>query len=147
MSSIISSIPASVTGYISGGAALTTIILCYVLAVSLGHVQPWLPMISDCGVLPPECFLFRAGLVLAAAALSVQVVSVFNAERDTTRSRAALAFGLLSAVGLAIIGVVSEKESSGAHTGEPATQTDLAMLCARLFVCYFRVCSSYTAVH
>ena len=106
------SFPAALTGYISGAGALATIILCYVLAVSLGHVEPWLPMISACGVLPPECFLFRAGLVLSGAVFWLEVIAVFNTESATTKRDASLVFGTLSGIGLMVIGVVSDKEAS-----------------------------------
>ena len=113
------SVPAALTGYISGVGALATITLCYVLAVSLGHVEPWpLPMISACGNLPPECFLFRAGLVLSGAVFWLEIVAVFNTEAASTRRNASLVFGTLSATGLMVIGVVSDKEASSVHTGE-----------------------------
>jgi hypothetical protein len=35
------------------GLAVTTILTCYGIAVALGHVPAWLPMISDCAVQAP----------------------------------------------------------------------------------------------
>ena len=118
MSTTIWTVPAALTGYISGVTALVTITLCYVFAVFLGHVEPWLPMISACGNLPPECFLFRAGLVLSGAVFWLEVVAIYKTEAATTRRNASLVFGTISAIGLVVIGVVSDKEASSVHTGK-----------------------------
>ena len=48
--------------------------MCYATAVSLGHVEPLLPMISDCLVLPPEGPLARWGLVTAVNLLALNVL-------------------------------------------------------------------------
>jgi len=45
---------------------LTTMNSCYLIAVSLGHVKPWLPMISDCGCKIPETWIFRIGFICIA---------------------------------------------------------------------------------
>ena len=38
---------------------VSTIIVCYIIAVSLGHVPAFLPMISDCAVAAPESGALR----------------------------------------------------------------------------------------
>jgi len=45
---------------------LITMNSCYLIAVALGHVKPWLPMISDCGCKIPETWIFRIGFILIA---------------------------------------------------------------------------------
>ena len=113
----IGSIPAPIVAYVGGLGALTTILLCYVLAVSFKHVPAWLPMISDCAVYAPEKYPFRAGIVITAAAFAVQTVVVYNAERSFSKSKVALALGLLSAICLTVIGVVNEDEWNTVHNG------------------------------
>ena len=43
-----------------------TIFICYITAVSKGHVKPWLPYISDCAVGYPEAYIFRSGMTMAS---------------------------------------------------------------------------------
>ena len=74
-------------------------------------------MISDCAVKAPEKYPFRAGIVLAAAALAVLVVLVYRAERTFTRSKVAVVFGLLGAISLTVIGVVNVEEWPPVHNG------------------------------
>ena len=46
---------------------IVTITACYLISQYLGHVTLWpLPMISYCGVHPPEKFLFSIGLICSA---------------------------------------------------------------------------------
>ena len=45
---------------------VSTIIVCYIIAVSLGHVPAFLPMISDCAVAAPERYIFRLGFISGA---------------------------------------------------------------------------------
>ena len=94
-----------------------TIILCYILAVSLGHVPAWLPMISDCAVEAPEKYPFRLGLIAGATALFANVIMVYYAFPNFSFRKLQLALGLVASVGLATVGAVNEKENNTVHTG------------------------------
>ncbi len=96
---------------------LGTIFLCYGLAVGLGHVPAWLPMISDCAVLSPEKYPFRLGFVVGAALIATQVVMTYNADRPYSKSKTSLILGLVASLGLAIVGVVNEQECNPVHSG------------------------------
>jgi hypothetical protein len=70
------------------GLPLATIFICYGIAVYLGHVdKPWLPMISDCGVFPPEKYLFRIGLITSAGLLLRAAKMVRDYVRAASRQR------------------------------------------------------------
>ena len=47
---------------------VVTTVVCWAVALYNGHVKVWpIPMISHCGVYPPEKYIFSIGLVCAAA--------------------------------------------------------------------------------
>eukprot|EP00163_Fabomonas_tropica_P019106 TRINITY_DN3357_c0_g1_i3.p2 TRINITY_DN3357_c0_g1~~TRINITY_DN3357_c0_g1_i3.p2 ORF type:complete len:392 (+),score=104.41 TRINITY_DN3357_c0_g1_i3:325-1500(+) len=96
------------------------ILLCYGLAVMLGHVPIFLPMISDCGVHPPELYIFRFVLIPTA----MYIMRVKYLAKDFIKSavpltptddRAATIAGI-AAVCLGIVGAVNEKEDNDIHT-------------------------------
>lgn len=99
----------------------TTIILCYAIAVSLGHVPAWLPMISDCAVYPPESYFFRLGMILTAALLFVNEGVMFfflNAVQyggPKTSDRWGLLIAGISCLGLGIVAAVNEDEDIEVH--------------------------------
>ncbi len=96
---------------------LGTIILCYCIALALGHVKLWpVPMISDCAVSPPEKYPFRLGIVTAAWLMALENVFIFLA--GVPRSKIALGLGLVACLGLGVVGVVNEKEASKVHSSE-----------------------------
>ena len=97
---------------------LGTIILCYVLAVVNGHVPPWLPMISDCAVLAPEKYPFRLGIVVGASLLAVQAVTKYYADKTQPYSKLCAVLGVVASTGLAVVGVVNEKENNDIHDSE-----------------------------
>jgi len=103
-------------------AAGTTILACYVIAVSLGHVPIWLPMISDCAVQAPEMYLFRVGLISAAVFLqlnSVLMVFFLNGEQFGKRRTSDMLAAYIAAVAcfcLAIVGAVNERENGTIHS-------------------------------
>ena len=101
------------TGLIAG-----TILLCYGLAVGLGHVQAWLPMISDCAVEAPERYPFRMGFVVGAFVLGLEAVAVYNSDRVFSKNKLCLYSGCIASFGLGIVGVVNEKENNTVHSGE-----------------------------
>jgi len=96
---------------------LATIFSCYGIAVSLGHVPVWLPMISDCGVYAPEKYLFRLGLVTGSIFLHVESILLYNADKAFSNSRLCMILSLLSSMGMSVVAVVSEKENNNVHTG------------------------------
>lgn len=119
------------------GLPLVTIFICYGIAVYLGHVdKPWLPMISDCGVFPPEKYIFRVGLITSAGLLLRAAKMVRDYVRATARQqqRAASAtsasfLGLkhsvedwsvyivsVSSASLATVAAVSEQEDNPIHS-------------------------------
>lgn len=53
---------------------LGTWTVCYTVALGLGHVEPLLPMISDCLVLPPEGPISRWGMVTAINFLALNAL-------------------------------------------------------------------------
>ena len=105
---------------IKSGCGLTagTILLCYALAVGLGHVPAWLPMISDCAVQAPERYFFRMGLSLGAFLLGLEVVGVYNSDRVFSKNKFCLYMGCIASFGLGVVGVVNEKEDNTVHVGE-----------------------------
>ena len=94
-----------------------TIILCYTLAVILGHVPAWLPMISDCAVEAPEKYLFRLGVIPGAVALFANVIMVYYAFPDFRLRSLELATGVVASVGLAVLTAVNEDENNTIHVG------------------------------
>ena len=95
---------------------LTTIFLCHGIAVYLSHVPAWLPMISNCAVLPPETkYLFRLGIVTGSIFLAIESKLIYHANQSFTYSKFGLILGMISAMGLSIVGVVNE-ENNGIHT-------------------------------
>ena len=96
---------------------LVTIFSCYGIGVSLGHVPVWLPMISDCGVYSPEKYFFRLGLVIGSIFLYAESFLLYNADKAFSNSRLSMILSLLSSMGLAVVGVVNEKENDTVHTG------------------------------
>jgi len=112
--------------------ALGTIFTCYLIAVSLGHVKPWLPMISDCAVSPPEKYLFRIGIILSAGLLTVNAAlmlifhqayspsalvhdGVGNNHGPTRFDKISFSIASLGCLGLSVVGAVNENENNSIH--------------------------------
>ncbi len=102
-----------------------TLLGCYLLAVACGHVQPWLPMISDCGVYPPEKYPFRLGVVLGCSLMAGEMALVYFAGKPFSKSRASLALSTVASASLALAAVVSEKEDSTLHGGTFCISIDI----------------------
>ena len=97
---------------------LATIIFCYVLAVSLGHVPIWLPMISDCGVYAPEKYFFCGGLITGSVFVFAESILLYHAEgKAFSNSRLSLILTLVASVGMGVVGAVNEEENLVVHTG------------------------------
>ena len=95
-----------------------TLILCYIIAVSKGHVIPWLPYISDCAVGYPEAYIFRSGMTLTSffGMLSYYEFYVcINRFNKTILPFISLIFGIIANLGLAGVAVVNERENHKLH--------------------------------
>lgn len=79
---------------------LITVFLCYALAVTLGHKPAWLPTISECGVMPPEMYFFRWGIMAGGLLLVVEAVVLHTANRasNTAATLGGIAGFLLTGV-------------------------------------------------
>ena len=95
-----------------------TILLCYILAVSLGHVPAWLPMISDCQVFAPEKYFSHWGVLFGAALLGAQNTLIYGANKPYSKSKASLALGLVASFCLSVVAVVSEEEDNAVHSSK-----------------------------
>ena len=115
-------VPFNVLVHAAAVEILSVIFLCYGLAVALGHVPAWLPMISDCGVYSPEVYLFRYGFVVAAFLMATEAVMVYNANKTFSKSKLCLVLGTVAPFCLGVVGVVNEKECNDVHTGERAIE-------------------------
>ena len=102
-----------------------TILLCYTLATTLGHVPDWLPMISDCAVYAPEKYPFRWGIMLGAVLIAVQSVLVYGADKPYSKSKTALNLALFASFCLSVVAVVNEVEDIKIHGGEFTAQGQL----------------------
>lgn len=97
--------------------SLGSILLCYCLALYRGHVELWpVPMISDCGVLPPEKYPFRLGIITSALLMALCCVVIYVA--GVPRSKPALVLGVTACLFLSVTGTINEKEASKVHSGE-----------------------------
>jgi len=107
-------------------AALGTLFLCYIIAVTQGHVPVWLPMLSACAIYPPESYFFRMGLISSAVLLNIvsllmlcyRNLSCFNKDPETsygTFDKVAYIFATIASIGLGIVGAVNEVEDGFIH--------------------------------
>jgi len=125
-------ITASTVTIVASSLATTTILTCYGLAVFLGHAPAWLPMISDCALLPPEMFLFRIGMISAALLLNINSLLMFfylNSQefgKRKTSDSVGMVIVSIGCLGLAMVGAINEKENNSVHGISAVT----------FFVCY-----------
>eukprot|EP00118_Oscarella_pearsei_P010306 m.62828 g.62828 ORF g.62828 m.62828 type:complete len:237 (+) comp35111_c0_seq2:80-790(+) len=113
---IYGSLPVQTITYITVVVTTTTVFLCYGLAVGLGHVPAWLPMISDCAVEPPEKYPFRFGIISGATALFANVFLVYWAFPNFSLRKFSTAMGAIASIGLAIAAAVNEEENNTVHS-------------------------------
>ncbi|XP_048727148.2 uncharacterized protein LOC125645592 [Ostrea edulis] len=103
-----------------------TFIITYSVAVSDGGVYPFFPFISDTGTLPPESCVFGQLLNIAAVLILTivylryrQVETYWSVTHSLTpyprANTAFLVLGLLSGVGLSIVGNFQVENSKGFH--------------------------------
>ena len=115
---------------------LSTILVCYGIAVSLGHVPAWLPMISDCAVLPPEKYIFRLGMVIGSALLFMDSILIYNVDKSYSHSKLGLVLGIVAPAALSIVGVVNEEENNSVHSSKTHIST-CPILCPSIMHIYF----------
>jgi len=102
--------------------ATGTIFLCYTIAVALGHVPAWLPMISDCAVYPPEKYIFRVGMILSGALIFVNTLAYLfwlggkAANGSQPSDKVALFFSGVGSIGLMGLAAVNEAEDNSVHS-------------------------------
>lgn len=108
---------------------LLTTAVTYGLAVGLGHVHWWLPMISDLQVFSPECFVSRVGMPLSTLFMQVGVVlTCVWLEIDADRSRClkfvdvtVAAVTVACLCGFMVVGAVSEVKNAVVHEAGAVT--------------------------
>jgi len=114
-------LPAKTIIIFSSVIGFGTLIGCYLIAVYLGHVQAWLPMISDCAVYSPEKYPFRIGIITTAGHLALSAVCLYFYLHTVTlggtrvTDKVALVFCLLSTFFLAAVGAINERENGSWH--------------------------------
>lgn len=95
-----------------------TIFICYIIAVSKGHVKPWLPYISDCAVRYPEAYIFRSGMTMASFFMILNCFEFYLfIKRYNKKILPFISFiiGIISNVGLGGVAVINEKENHTLH--------------------------------
>ena len=98
--------------YVGVAEALVTLVICYVLAVTLNHKQVWLPTISQCGILSPEVFVFRWGMFVSGLLLVMESAILYIAKKI---SFVTLPFGILAGLCLSGLATVSSNEGFPVH--------------------------------
>ena len=101
--------------YTGLSVVLATILICYVMAISLQHLPPWLPTISKCGELDPERHFFRWGFVVGGLFLVLEAVVLWVAKRISTL---VFSLGFLAGFALSFVAVVASNEESSIHYGQ-----------------------------
>jgi len=129
---------------------LITMLACYFIAVGLGHVKPWLPMISDCGCRIPETWLFRIGFITVAAMMAISSITFrdfVNNQLDLNKvsnGRVRATNNILiyicvpSCCALAGLSSVNEKESNSLHGIFAVTFFILYLIYMIVLVLYLR---------
>lgn len=97
-------------------AMLSTILLCYVIAVKEGHVEAWLPTISACGDHPPEQYFFRFGILTGALLLVVLALYIYTADFPFSHDTANVSMGVIAGLCLGIVAVCGANEDNLVHT-------------------------------
>jgi len=135
---------------------ICTILTCWIIALSLGHVAlwPW-PMISDCGCETPEKWIFRLGLTVSSTFLVREAFLVRDyikraamlsgrAISGTSPEDVSVYLATIASFGLAGCATVSENEQSDLH-GALAVMFFVFDI-AYMFVISWRI-NSLDAVH
>lgn len=94
---------------------LITVLLCYILAVTLQHKPVWLPTVSECGEMPPEKYFFRWGILVGGLLLVIEAVVLHTAKRS---SDFVFSLGIIAGLCLTGVAVVASNEDLPLHLGE-----------------------------
>ena len=115
---VLGKVPAK--GLIHFGAVLllTTILLCYTIAVKEGHVQPWLPTISACGEHPPEWYFFRYGILVGGMLLVVLALYIYTADFSFSHNSVNVGLGVTAGLLLGVIAICAANENRTVHLCE-----------------------------
>ena len=97
---------------------LGTIVLCYIIAVTDGHVKAWLPTISECGEHPPEQYFFRYGVLTGGLLLVVLALYIYAADFSFSRNEINLSMGVVAGVSLGVVAVCAANENNLVHTSQ-----------------------------
>ena len=124
--------------YFGVSEILITIILCYVLAVTLQHQPVWLPTISECGELSPEKYFFRWGILVGGLLLVIESTVLRAADRISTITFYA---GVLAGLCLTGVAVVASNENLPVHLGKLVNSKTITWP----WSCYMQVKQKYLA--
>lgn len=97
---------------------LTTILLCYTIAVEEGHVKAWLPTISACGEHPPEQYFFRYGILTGALLLVVLALYIYSVDFPYSHKSWNVFLGVVGGLCLGVVAVVAANENNLVHTSK-----------------------------
>ncbi|XP_041438199.1 DNA damage-regulated autophagy modulator protein 1-like [Xenopus laevis] len=93
----------------------------YIVAVTLGHLEPFVPYISDLGLNAPESYIFSAVCTLSAILGAITMYGEYkyfklsNPNGKDLHNKIILGNGLLSCVGILIAGYFQEFEYEYVH--------------------------------
>ena len=110
---------------------LSTILLCYAIAVKEGHVPVWLPMISACGDTPPEQYIFRFGILTGALLLVVLALFIYTADFPFSHDSTNVFLGVFGGLCLGVVAICADNEDDAFHT---STLTILKILTLHLIL-------------
>ena len=117
-----------------------TIFGCYIIAVSLGHVPAWLPMISDCALYAPEKYIFRLGIVIGSFLIGFLTIGVYYTAKTRPYSKQICLLGVIGSFGLSVVGVVNEHEDHTVHVCMLTFLFILLVLFLSVFAAIFFAC-------
>jgi len=97
--------------------SVMTILMCYVTAQVKGHVERWIPMISDCFVYAPESYMSRYGVItfINYGTCVSNVIIAKVVEDGSTYGRILEVLAVMSSLSFGMVGAVSEVENETVH--------------------------------
>ncbi|XP_074660019.1 DNA damage-regulated autophagy modulator protein 1-like isoform X2 [Tubulanus polymorphus] len=107
-----------------GIVSCATFIGSYTIAVSLGHVEPYFPYISDTGTTSPESCIFGQFLNMSAflsfvcVCIRYKLIAAFRDNLDRTShilNKTSLVLGCISSLGLSIVANFQESNIEPVH--------------------------------
>ncbi len=91
---------------------LATVLICYTLAVMEGHKPAWLPTISECGVEPPEKYIFRWGIMTGGILLFIEAIILYWSKWTSSLE---YYLGMIAGLLLTGVAVVAVNENLTVH--------------------------------